>query len=513
MVIRFPFKIFLLSFVFTQSILMLLVLTFPVNCFALSPLQQTNDLVAGEGDPGFEDGVFYAAQFNKPEGLALNDDGSILYVADQDNNRIRAVDLNNRNQVQTISGTGKAGNLNGPISVATYNQPNCLAVLPDGQIVVGEKNGTKGYSLRLIDLKSGMVTTLAGDGVTKTDSQGPEVRLSKIWNMGYRSSDRCLYFSEPQEGAVKRYNFQTSSVETVIQNQPLIPHPKALCVNNDKVYVADGLLPQVYSLEGLENLMVPAKPVTTMTVGMTPVITPIATSTKIQNDVVRLQLVGTAQSIIALAGSKTRLYAYEGLQAPPTPSPIVCLTTPSHPLTFVSVWGYPLANASRVMPYFKGLDGNDPVGFIPDKRSEGRFFITNPANHLIAAFRDLDFASQMANCGTFNYPINKPFRTFRILVVGRSYPCLQVNSLYDDKGNDSSTENTMTTFPNKLELELNTQAAWDDVPIHFEVMTEHAVASVPIWSWPYYGVPNYKAYDIDLVLITVDPSQSNLEDF
>jgi len=483
-------------------------------CFALSPLNQYNDLVAGEGVPGYEDGTFYSAQFHKPEGLALNDDGSILYVADCENNCIRAVDLNHQNEVKTIAGTGLAGNQNGSFSTATFNHPFCLAVLPDGQIAVGEEGGTKGTIIRLIDLNSKNVSTLVGSGTSVADGKGTEVKLNDIWNMAYRASDQSLYFSEPKAGALKRFDLKTGLIETVLQNHPLIPNPKALCVYNDKLYVADedirNLHDLIYSVEGMENIKKPmtdSKP-------ETQIIASVPTGTKGPSNPIQLQPIGNAQAIVALAGSATGLYAYEASTDLKYSSPIVCLTALSHPLTFVSIWGDPIYLPHGLFPYFRGVDNSSAVGFVSDPRSEGRFYISDPATHLIASFRDLDFESRCLGCRDMDFPAKKPFRTFRILIVGRSYPCLIVNRKFDEKDTQNSFESTLKTFPTQLELELNMEAALNDVPIHFEVMMYHAIQDVHIWNWGPNMVPVVdKLKDIDLALITLDPSQSSLDDF
>src|SRR5258708_1440279 len=108
----------------------------PTVGFALSPIVQFQDLVAGEGESGFEDGPFYSAQFSGPMGLALNSNATILYVADQNNNRIRAINLDEKNGVSTLAGTGKGGREDGPLTLATFNQPAGLALLPNDQIAV-----------------------------------------------------------------------------------------------------------------------------------------------------------------------------------------------------------------------------------------------------------------------------------------------------------------------------------------------------------------------------------------
>src|SRR4029079_9579928 len=62
--------------------------------------------VAGTGSPGRKDGAFSEAQFDDPQGMAL--DGDTLYVADRKNHSIRALDLKEM-KVSSVSGTGKQG--------------------------------------------------------------------------------------------------------------------------------------------------------------------------------------------------------------------------------------------------------------------------------------------------------------------------------------------------------------------------------------------------------------------
>ena len=62
--------------------------------------------MAGDGQPGADDGAFDKARFNDPQGMAL--DGDTLYVADRKNNLIRALDLKAQT-VTTVAGTGEQG--------------------------------------------------------------------------------------------------------------------------------------------------------------------------------------------------------------------------------------------------------------------------------------------------------------------------------------------------------------------------------------------------------------------
>ncbi|MDX1636856.1 MAG: IPT/TIG domain-containing protein [Balneolaceae bacterium] len=58
----------------------------------ISP-RRTVTNIAGTGQPGFVNGDETQAQFNSPIGLAVNDDGTVLYVADHKNHVIRKVTI------------------------------------------------------------------------------------------------------------------------------------------------------------------------------------------------------------------------------------------------------------------------------------------------------------------------------------------------------------------------------------------------------------------------------------
>jgi streptogramin lyase len=113
--------------------------------------------IAGQADtPGFADATGAAARFNRPYGVAVLPDDSIL-VADQNNHRIRKVTL--AGVVTTIAGSGTSGALDGARAVAQFNNPQDVAVRGD-RIYIAD---TGGHTVRL--LVGEFVTTFAGSGV------------------------------------------------------------------------------------------------------------------------------------------------------------------------------------------------------------------------------------------------------------------------------------------------------------------------------------------------------------
>ncbi|MGW5043437.1 NHL domain-containing thioredoxin family protein [Streptomyces griseoluteus] len=82
-------------------------------------------------------------------------------------------------------GTGARGFTDGSAGQASFNEPQGLALLDDGSVVVAD---TVNHALRRLDLASGAVTTLAGTGsqwMQGAPTSGParEVALSSPWDV------------------------------------------------------------------------------------------------------------------------------------------------------------------------------------------------------------------------------------------------------------------------------------------------------------------------------------------
>ena len=93
--------------------------------------------IAGSGSAGFADGTGSSAMFNSPSQVAWANPtgGSVLYVADQNNNRLRKIVLAT-SVVSTYAGSGVAGFADGSCTVAQFNLLRGAAVGPSGEVYV-----------------------------------------------------------------------------------------------------------------------------------------------------------------------------------------------------------------------------------------------------------------------------------------------------------------------------------------------------------------------------------------
>lgn len=116
----------------------------------------------GDGGPATSATLSFEAGSN-PEptgGLAL--DGDTLYIADTLSNRVRAVDLIT-GTITTIAGTGTEGGSGdgGLATAALLARPRDLEIGPEGDLYIADTDNNR---IRAIDKASGVIRTVAGTG-------------------------------------------------------------------------------------------------------------------------------------------------------------------------------------------------------------------------------------------------------------------------------------------------------------------------------------------------------------
>lgn len=115
-------------------------------------------LVGAAGVSGNADGIKTAARFNAPAGVAVDDAGN-LFVADANNHTIRKVTVGT-GAVTTLAGTaGMLGSTDGTGASARFNYPSGVALDGVGNLFVADRGN---HTIRMVVVATGVVTTLVG---------------------------------------------------------------------------------------------------------------------------------------------------------------------------------------------------------------------------------------------------------------------------------------------------------------------------------------------------------------
>jgi DNA-binding beta-propeller fold protein YncE len=248
--------------------------------------------VAGSGKQGFVDGAFASAQFDDPQGMAL--DGETLYVADRRNHSIRALDLKagtvrtaagtghqnregrfsggpalrtglnspwdllrigrtiyvamaghhqiwtfdlDKNRVEPYAGDGRENIRDGSLGQAEFAQPSGLTT--DGTslfVADSEVSGVRQVGLNGND----EVKTLVGRGLFvfgDEDGVGTAARLQHA--LGVAAVDGKLYVADTYNSKLKLLDPKTRECKTFLGGDGLFNEPAGISAANGKLYVAD----------------------------------------------------------------------------------------------------------------------------------------------------------------------------------------------------------------------------------------------------------------------------------
>jgi sugar lactone lactonase YvrE len=166
---------------------------------------------SGDGGPGI------AATLNEPAAVVIDQD-RYLYIADQGNHRVRRLDLVT-GLISTVAGTGEAA-YNGdgmPAVEAALAGPSGLALGPDHSLYVAD---TFNGRIRRIDLESGRIDTVAGDGgAYRYQGRDDEVSMSLSRPYGLTvEPDGDLLITDSDSHLIRRWERDTRLVSRVAGN-------------------------------------------------------------------------------------------------------------------------------------------------------------------------------------------------------------------------------------------------------------------------------------------------------
>jgi O-antigen biosynthesis protein len=171
---------------------------------------------AGAGFSG-DFGPATAAQFDTPDGVAVAPDGDLI-IADSHNNRIRRVDRPT-GLIMTIAGSGAEG-YDGderPAIEAALNTPSAVAAAPNGDIFIAD---TLNYRVRMIEARTGLIHTVAGDGEPGKDQDVGDGGAATSAHLNMPSdvaitANGDVYIADMHHNRVRKVDARTHVITTV----------------------------------------------------------------------------------------------------------------------------------------------------------------------------------------------------------------------------------------------------------------------------------------------------------
>lgn len=193
-----------------------------LGTFLLSPLGADGviDTVAGTGTLGNsgDGGPAKEAQLNMPFDVAYDDAGN-LFFSDTFNHTIRRVDATT-GVITTVAGSGKKGfsGDGGPATSATFDEPYGVAIAKDGTFYVADRLNRR---VRRIDGKTGVITTVAGsDHKTFSGDGGPGDKAGLVEPNGVAldPSETSLYIADVADSRIRVIDLKTGTISTFAGN-------------------------------------------------------------------------------------------------------------------------------------------------------------------------------------------------------------------------------------------------------------------------------------------------------
>lgn len=177
--------------------------------------------IAGNGTTGFsgDGGPALNAQLNNPFRICL-DKSNNLFFSDYNNLRVRKVNLAT-GIITTIAGDGTQNYINGGLAVNSGMLPAGLAFDVTGNLYISQRMGpfvtNTTNIISKIDMATGVITTVAGTGVFGFSGDGGPAINAQFWHPNGLSFDISgnLYIADQNNNRVRKINMSTGIITTV----------------------------------------------------------------------------------------------------------------------------------------------------------------------------------------------------------------------------------------------------------------------------------------------------------
>lgn len=170
-----------------------------------------SEAFSGDGGPGPEAGIV------EPNGVALDGRGR-LFIADVAGHRVRVLDLDS-GRIATFAGNGSArrDGDGGPATDAALFGPRAVHIGRDGTLWILERNG---HSLRAVDPRTGRIHTVAGNGRKGYSGDGGPAREATFDGPKELDIDQegNVFIVDTENQVIRRIDDKTGIITTVAGN-------------------------------------------------------------------------------------------------------------------------------------------------------------------------------------------------------------------------------------------------------------------------------------------------------
>ena len=199
--------------------------------------------IAGTGAPGFggDGGPATKAGFDYVMCITLSPDAGRLHIADLKNRRIRVIDMKT-GIVDTVAGNGEQGvPADGAVArTSPLVDPRAVAADADGTVYVLERGG---HALRAVT-PDGTIRTVAGTGQRGfRDGPALEAQLNSPKHICLDAAGN-VYIADDANEAIRKYDPRSKTLTTVVGRgvgKPAVQlsKPHGVCIENGTLYVVD----------------------------------------------------------------------------------------------------------------------------------------------------------------------------------------------------------------------------------------------------------------------------------
>jgi serine/threonine-protein kinase len=160
--------------------------------------------IAGNINQGYKDGFGVDTMFNYPSGIAIDKNGENIYVSDTGNNCIRKITYNGKDYITTtFAGNQEEGDLDDVGTTAMFNSPEGLYLDTNTKILYVAD--TENNKIKIV-LQNGSVMTIAGNGVPEfLDGEGTSSCFNNPKDL---SGDRFgnIYVADTYNNRIRKIN-------------------------------------------------------------------------------------------------------------------------------------------------------------------------------------------------------------------------------------------------------------------------------------------------------------------